>query len=138
MVTSKRTNSREHWYREKQTRELTAYCMILLRKNRELLKELLNNDFSPTKPCIWSNYGYYFQSVFFLLVGKHGYCPRPQLSRQMPRVGLKGVGICRLSIVTLGHAYPLLRLSVHHLLRNAHRKLLMKRNSFLPNYRPLF
>ena len=72
------------------------------------------------------------------ILRKHGYDPRPQVSRQMPRVGLKWVGRCCLSIVTLGHAYPLSRLSVHHLLRNSRRKLSRKRNSFLPNHWPLF
>ena len=72
------------------------------------------------------------------ILRKHGYDPRPQVSRQMPRVGLKWVGRCCLSIVTLGHAYPLSRLSVHHLLRDSRRKLSMKRNSFLTNHWSLF
>ena len=67
------------------------------------------------------------------VVGKWGYSPRPQVRRQMPRVDFKWVGRCCLSIVTIGHIYPLPRLSVHHLLRASHRKLPMKRNSFLSN-----
>ena len=50
------------------------------------------------------------------VVGKHRYRLRPQMSRQMPRIDLKWVGRCCLSFVKLGHAYPLSRLSVHHLL----------------------
>ena len=57
------------------------------------------------------------------VVGKWGYSPRPQVRRQMPRVDFKWVGRCCLSIVTIGHIYPLPRLSVHHLLRASHRKL---------------
>ena len=48
------------------------------------------------------------------------------MSKQMPRVDLKWVGRCCLSIVTLGHPYPLSRMSVHHLLRYPRRKLAMK------------
>ena len=51
--------------------------------------------------------------------GKKGYRLRPHVSRQMLRVRLKTVGRCFLSIVTLGHAYPLSRLSVHHLIRDS-------------------
>ena len=51
----------------------------------------------------------------------------------MPRVCLKWVRRCCLSIVTLGHAYQMPRLSVHHLLGNSRRKLPMEKNSFLPN-----
>ena len=51
----------------------------------------------------------------------------------MPRIDLKWVGRCCLSIFTLGYAYPMAYLSVHHLLRDSRRKLSMKRNSFLPN-----
>ena len=40
----------------------------------------------------------------------------------MPKLGLKWVGRCFLSIVTPEHAYPLSRLSVHHLLIDSHRK----------------
>ena len=70
--------------------------------------------------------------------GKQDYSCRPQVSRQIPIVGLKWVGRCCLSIVKLGHAYPMVRLSVHHLLRDCRRKLSMKRNSFLSNHWPLF
>ena len=66
------------------------------------------------------------------VAGKHGYGPRPQVSRQMPRVGLKWVGRCCLPIVTLRHAYLMPRLSVYHLLRDSCRKLTMNRNFFLP------
>ena len=72
------------------------------------------------------------------VVGKWGYRLRPQVNRQMPSVGLKWVGRCCLSSVTLGHAFPTSHLSVHHLLRDSRRKLPMKRNSFLPNHWPLF
>ena len=68
------------------------------------------------------------------VVGNPEYGFRPQVSRQMPRVGLMRVGRCSLSIVRLVHAYPLSRLNVHHLLRDSRRKLSMKRNSFLPNH----
>ena len=67
------------------------------------------------------------------VVGKWSYGLRPQVIVQMPIVGLKWVWRCCLSIVTLGHAYPLSRLSLHHLLRDSRRKLPMKRISFLPN-----
>ena len=67
------------------------------------------------------------------VVGKQGYGPRPQVSRQMTRVGFNWVGRCCLSIVTLGHDYPMPRLSVHHLLRDSCQKLPTKRISFLPN-----
>ena len=66
-------------------------------------------------------------------VGMWGYHLRPQVSRKMPRVGLKWVGRCFLSIVMPGYAYPSSRLNVHHLLKDSRRKLPMKRNSFLPN-----
>ena len=56
-------------------------------------------------------------------VGKHRYHCRTQGSRQMPRVDLKWAGRCCLSIVMLGHAYSLSRLSVHHLLKDSRRKL---------------
>ena len=64
--------------------------------------------------------------------------PRPQVSRLMHREDLKWVGRCCLSVVTLGHAYPLSLLSVDHLLRDFHQKLSMKRNFFLPSHWPLF
>ena len=67
------------------------------------------------------------------VVGKHHYEARPRVSRRMPRVGLKWVGRCCLSIFTLGQAYPMPRLCVHHLLRDSRRKLPMKWNSYLPN-----
>ena len=70
---------------------------------------------------------------------KHGYNPRTQVSRQIPRVGLKWVGGFCLSIDKLGHAYPLSHFSVHQLLRDSWRKLSMKRIiSFLPYCWPLF
>ena len=65
---------------------------------------------------------------------KHRYDPSPQVSRQMPRVDLKWVGRCCLSIARLGHAHPLSRLGVHHLLRDSRQKLSLKRNIFLPNH----
>ena len=73
------------------------------------------------------------QANLHTFLRKHCYDPRPQVSRQMPRVDLKWVGKCCLSIVKLGHAHPLSRLSVHHLLRDSRWKLSLKRNSFLPN-----
>ena len=76
--------------------------------------------------------------LYVRVVGMWGYGCRPQVNGKMPRAGLKWVGRCCLSIVTLGHAYPLSRLSVHHLLRDSGRKLSMKRNSVLPNHWPLF
>ena len=54
------------------------------------------------------------------------------MSRQMPRVGLKWVGRRCISIVTLRHAYPMPRLSVHHLLRDSRWKLPMKKIPFYP------
>ena len=61
-----------------------------------------------------------------------GHRLKPQVSRQMPRVCQQWVGRCCLSIFTIGHAYPLPRLNACHL-RDSHRKLPMKRNSFLRN-----
>ena len=56
------------------------------------------------------------------VVGKHRYHFRPQVSTQIPEVGVKWAGRCCLSIATLGHAYPMPHLSVYHLLRNCQRK----------------
>ena len=61
-----------------------------------------------------------------IFLRKHRYDPRPQMSKQMPRVVLKWVRRCCLSIVTLWHAYPLSRLSAHHLLTDSRRKLSIK------------
>ena len=58
------------------------------------------------------------RSAIALVVGKHGYHLRPQVSRQMLGVRLKWVGWCCLFIVTLRHTYPLPHLSVHHLLKS--------------------
>ena len=66
------------------------------------------------------------------VVGKCCFCPRPQVSRQMLGVGLKWIGWWWLSIVTIGYAYPLSRLSVHHLLRDSRRQLSMKKIPFYP------
>ena len=68
-----------------------------------------------------------------LVVGKHRYRHRPQVSRQMPRVGLKWMGRCSLSWKCLSNAH----LSVHHLPSDSPRKLSMKRNFLLPNHWPL-
>ena len=77
-----------------------------------------------------------------------GYLPahlRPEVIAYFPVVakwaftsGLKWAGRCCLSIFTLGHVYPMPCLSGHHLLRDFHRKLPMKRNFFSPNHWPLF
>ena len=48
----------ENTGKEKQTRELTAYYMMFIQKNWELLKDFLNDDFSPAKPCLQNDYGY--------------------------------------------------------------------------------
>ena len=47
------------------------------------------------------------------LVEKREYGLRPQGNVQMLRVGFKWLGKCCLSIITLGHGYPLSRLSVY-------------------------
>ena len=74
-----------------------------------------------------------------------GYGLRPQMSKQMHRVGLKGVGRYKLGLLALpeyyfrpqvsrkmqvGHAYPLPHLSAHYLLRDSCRKLSVKRIHF--------
>ena len=58
LVILKTASTRKHWHREKQTRELTAYYMMFIQKNWELLKNFLNDDFSPAKPCVQNDYGY--------------------------------------------------------------------------------
>ena len=76
---------------------------------------------------------YFTKRNYMRVVGKWGYHLRSQESRQILRVGIKWVGGCCLSIFTLRHVYPLSHFSVHHMLRDSHKKLLMKRKSFLPN-----
>ena len=93
----------------------------------------------PQQPNFFSGYSAATQYTnLHTFLRKHRYDPWPQMSRQMPRVDLKWVGRCCLSIVKLGHAHPLSRLSVHHMLRDSRWKLSIKRNSFLPNHWPLF
>ena len=72
-----------------------------------------------------------------IVVGNPEFHTRPQMSRQMHRVGFKWVGRCCLSIDKLGHVYPLSRLSVNHLLRDSYQKLSMKINFYEPNHWPL-